>query len=120
MLKTLEIFGFFIICLLLTSCYRNEIRTVSIPVGNLAGQPCFDAIQSSINRELKPNAADGRIKSIKADFDNDAVLVTFNARHMAIKNIEHAIAKAGFSTYDQQGKVSIAAQANAPEGCGKP
>lgn len=105
-----------LVLLCLPGCYRPQVRTVSISVGKLAGPECFDAIKKSIVSELRPSA-NNRIQAIEADFDNHAVVVRFKAQHMAIKNIEHAVAKAGFSTFGPDGKLSTPAQADPPAGC---
>jgi len=103
--------------MLAPGCYRNEIRTVEISVGFLGGEECFKAIQTSVNKELLPNSKDSRIRNFEADYSKHLVKITFDARHMGIKNIEHAIAGAGFSTYDEDGKVSVVARGTPPEGC---
>jgi|GEM_PF-1541383 len=107
---------------LATACYRSETRTIEVPVGHLGGEACFEAIQKALIAELIPrsNPNDTRIKSIKADYGNHAVIVEFKAKDMAVKNIERAIAKAGFTTYNPDGSVSIPAVGQPPQGCAKP
>jgi len=104
------------------ACYRNEIRTIEIPVGHLGGETCFQAINKSITKELIPrnNPNDPRLRSVTADYDAHKIIVQFNARDMATKNIERAIAKAGFTTYNADGSVSIPAVGSPPPGCEKP
>jgi len=105
-----------------SACYRNEVRIEKIPVGHLGGETCFQAINASIIRELIPrsNPNDTRLKKVTPDYENHIVVVEFRAREMALKNIERAIAKAGFTTYNTDGSVSVPAVGSPPQGCEKP
>jgi len=119
-LQTLLFLG----CVLLFSsgCYRDDIRTIEISVGHLGGQKCFDAISKAIKDELVPrnSTTDNRLKKVTADYNAHKIVVQFKARDLAIKNIERAIAKAGFTTYNPDGSISIPAVGSPPPGCEKP
>lgn len=111
-----------VLMLFASGCYRNEVRTIEISVGHLGGETCFKAIQDSIIKELIPrsNPNDTRLQTVTPDYETHKVVVTFKAREMAVKNIERAIAKAGFTTYNPDGSVSIPAVGSPPQGCEKP
>lgn len=101
---------------LLPGCYRAEIRTIEIKVQGVQSEDCFAAIEKSIKGTLlAPKEVVGptsRIRSIDWDEKNEVVKVTFNGMAMAIKNVEYAIAEAGFPAND------VAARGAPPEGCG--
>lgn len=86
--------------LLLTSAcavrHREDVRTVDYAVPGLAGPECSKALLSVLSRT-------GGVIEATPDLANRKVSVTYNSRETAQKNLEHAIAAAGFDVEDTPG-----------------
>lgn len=97
-------------------CFRPDVRTVEINVEGVNSADCFEVIEKKIKATLMaPNEAIGpntRIKSVEWKQAANQILVTFSGRAMAIKNVEYAIADAGFKAND------VEPREDPPEGCG--
>ena len=78
-----------LIALLLTGCFRNDIRTVTFHVAPL------DTEQSAqfLTRSLKDLPG---IKDRQIDLEAQTLTLTFNGLELYLKNIESAIIRAGF------------------------
>lgn len=79
----------FVVLILATGCFRNDIRTAQFKVEQLRS-PEGEAF---IVKALQPVAG---IKEIRPDTEKHTLTVIFNGRDAYIKNIEYAIVKAGF------------------------
>ena len=82
---------------LAAGCYRNDTRTLVVKVEGMNGEVCFEAIRKNLQR-LNPD--NKRVHEITPDYTAQTVTVVFSGRDMAIKNVEYAIAEAGFKAND--------------------
>lgn len=94
--------------LLAGGCYRVEEETVTIAVPQMKSWDCGKLLLD----QLTPVKG---IQSAQPDIDRQQLLVTYDSTLIAVKNIEHLIAGAGF---DANGvPASPEARAALPEGC---
>ena len=91
-----------------TSCFRQDVRTVTFKVPAMKSAECSKIIQGALSR------IEG-IVSAEPDLAQGELDVTYDARKLAIKNIEFLIAGLGFDVDDSQGKPE--AKANLPAEC---
>lgn len=82
-------------CLLVVSCRQQDVREVVIKVPGLKNQACAKIIQDAFMRQ--PG-----IVSVRPDFQNHEIAVTYNSMVIALKNIEFTVAAAGFDANDTQ------------------
>lgn len=80
----------FIAALLLTGCFRNDIRTTTFEIEQLRTPESVQLLANSL-RGLHG------IESIHPDLTNHTCTVVFNGRELYLKNIEYAIVNGGFS-----------------------
>jgi copper chaperone CopZ len=77
---------------LIVSCRKQDMRTVTIGVAGMKNNACaaivVDALQKSQN--LQP-------EWIKADVEKRTVTVTYDSLQRSLRNLEFAIADAGFT-----------------------
>lgn len=96
-------------CLLLCSaCFRQDKRTITVSVPQLASTDCLSIIQTSAKQ------VEG-IEQVTGNLEAKTVDVTYNAMKLGIRNIEFIIAKAGFDANDTP--ATPQARAALPEGC---
>lgn len=85
--------------LLLTGCFRQDIVTVDIAV---------PAMQATEDRQRILSALSGleqeAIKKVELDTDRRIATVTYDSTRLARKNIEHAIASAGYDANEVKAK----------------
>jgi hypothetical protein len=79
---------------LISSCYRPDEITVEVSTPQLAGRADADLIERALTEKNGINME--MVKTVAFDFDQRLVRVTYNAKLTALKNIQHAIAGAGF------------------------
>jgi copper chaperone CopZ len=107
-MKTIVSILFIFVLLGLGACRRQDVRTVIIKTPGMKNQACAKLVQDSFVRQ--PG-----IVSVRPDFQNNEVVVTYNSMVVAIKNLEFAVAGAGF---DANGiKASSNAVAALPAEC---
>lgn len=87
---------------------RNDIHTHTFRVPKVKSPECGQLILNVLAKvggitDVKPNSADGTLT------------ISFDSRTTALKNIEFALAEAGFDVDDSVGRP--AAKAKLPEGC---
>ena len=77
------------ITVLLTGCFRNDIRTQTFHI---------DQLQTQESARLVANALRGLrgIQTVQPDLQDRTCTVVFDGRQLYLKNIEFAIVKAGF------------------------
>lgn len=92
--------------LLLSACFRTDIRTETFEIEQLRSP---ESVQLLL-KALQPLEG---VQKITPDFDNHQLIVKFNGRVLYVKNIESAIVKAGFSLPNHP--ASAAAKAKLPE-----
>ena len=73
----------------LCGCYRMDVRFLTVSVPGLSSDACARPILDALSK------TEG-IKSTKADTVKHEIVVEYDARKLAIKNIEFVIAGAGF------------------------
>lgn len=91
-----------------TSCFRKDVRTVTIHTPQIKSPECGKIVQDAFSQiegvvSAVPNPQAGTVD------------VTYDAKTLAIKNIEFIIAGAGFDANDTQAPAEI--RAKLPEGC---
>ena len=121
--RSIKILAFFLVCaslLAASGCgflkstanrltrFRDDDREVTFHVPALGSPECSKALLDVLTR------VEG-VKEAQPDLAARQVTIRFYSRNLAIKNIEHAIAKAGFEVDDTQG--NAAARAQLPEPC---
>jgi copper chaperone CopZ len=92
--------------LLLSACYRNDIRTATFRIDQLRTPESVQLIGKALQQ------LDG-IQEVRSDVEGRALTVVFNGRQLYLKNIEFAIVNAGFSLPNWPAEAS--AKANLPE-----
>ena len=93
---------------LCTSCYRNDTRIGEFHVPVITSPECLTILEGRLR------GVEG-VESVTADFTTQRVLVKFNGLKAALKNIEFAIANAGFDVNETPAVQSV--KAALPEGC---
>lgn len=76
------------------SCYRNEMRSLEIHVPAMAGEVCKKVIMKQF-LPLRGLEQD----SIIFDYDKRMISLSYNSLEISSKNLEHAVAKAGFDVH---------------------
>ena len=91
-----------LIVLSCSSCRRNDFRVHKIRVPGLKNEKCVEIIQTALVRYTQQPSMDGSIKLDRISFDQSAQAVTieYDSMKVALKNLEHAIAAAGFVAND--------------------
>lgn len=80
-----------VLCVTAVSCRTKDIRTVTIRVPEMKNQSCVQIVTEVIARQQ------GVLReTIAPDPVNRVVIVRYDSMQLAIKNIEHAVADAGF------------------------
>lgn len=77
--------------LLAVSCRREDIRTVTIQVPGMKAPRCVERVVDAVARQQGVQR-----DTINLDLAARTVVVTYDSMQLAVKNIEHAIADAGF------------------------
>ncbi|MBU4200726.1 MAG: heavy-metal-associated domain-containing protein [Verrucomicrobia bacterium] len=88
-MKTLAGILAVLILLGLSACRKQDIRTVVIKVPGMKNPACTKLIQDAFLRQ--PG-----IQSIRPDFQNRELTITYNSMVVALKNLEFTIAGVGF------------------------
>lgn len=89
-------------CLWLSSCRKQDIRSVVINVPGMKNAACAKVIQDAFMRQ--PG-----IVSVRPDFQKREVAITYNSMVIAIKNLEFTIAGAGFDANDTEADTNAVA-----------
>jgi len=87
---------------------RDDERSVTFSIPGLVGAECSKSVLQVLNQH-------NGILNAMPDLTNRTIRVEFNSRTTAIKNIEHAIAGAGFDVDDTQGNAE--AKSKLPPDC---
>ena len=102
----------FLLVLLLAavSCRRHDIRTVLIRVPQMKNEVCVEEVRRPLAR------VDGVRKAETAfDLERRHVTVTYDSLKLSMKNIEFAVAEAGFAANEVP--ADDKARAALPEAC---
>jgi copper chaperone CopZ len=71
------------------SCRMSDVRTVTFPAPQVRGEACRKIVDDLLRK------TDG-VQAEKTIFGEGSITVTYDSLKLAKKNIEHAIAAAGF------------------------
>jgi len=96
--------------LLSASCRRQDMRTVTIRVPEMKTALCATIVATALQKSQSLPAS-----AIHADVSHRTVTVTYDSLLRARKNLEFAIADAGFAADDTPADPRAAA--DLPEGC---
>ncbi len=78
---------------LISGCFRPEFRTITVSVPQMKSEACADRIVAACKR------MDG-VSNVVADLNKKTVDVTYKTLNIGIKNVDFAIAEAGFDADD--------------------
>lgn len=95
-----------ITALLLTGCYRKDVRSFDIVVPELSEPYEIDYIRTVLMplNQLVPGDKHGpKYQEIVGNVETKTLTITYNARLHSKKNIEHAIADLGYQANDIPG-----------------
>jgi len=70
-------------------CFRQDIQTLSVDVPSMRTEACADIVRGALE-------GGEHIESVRVDLEARRVEVAFHGLYTARRNIEHAIAAAGF------------------------
>lgn len=99
-----------ILLVALLGCRQSRPREVVVQVPGLNGAPCAERIREALAQTDGVNLA-----TVQFDYERQQVTVGFDSMNVATKNIEHAIAGAGFDANSIP--ADAAARANLPPEC---
>jgi copper chaperone CopZ len=94
--------------ILSAGCFRQDIRTITVQVPMMKSADCSKIIQDALGR------IEG-VLSAEPDLQEHTIAVTYDARKLAIRNIQYLIAGVGFDADDLPGKPDV--KATLPAGC---
>lgn len=98
-----------VLALGLLGCRRADIRVASIYVPGLGGAECAEPVLTALVRGgVRPG-------DIQVSLETRTVVIRYDSMGLALKNLEHAIAAAGFEANGVP--PDGAAQAALPESC---
>ncbi|MDD4872096.1 MAG: heavy metal-associated domain-containing protein [Kiritimatiellae bacterium] len=101
--------AFILLLVVCTSCRQSDIRTVEIKVPEMKNKTCAQIVANAVGRQagVQPDKID-------VDFAKRIVIVRYDSLVIARKNIEFAIAEAGFQANEVPAKAE-AVKALPPE-----
>lgn len=76
---------------LITSCRKEDIRTVIIYVPEMRNKACIEVVSNALSKLYGVQK-----DKIQFDLSNRTVIVIYDSLKLALKNMEFAIAEAGF------------------------
>ena len=97
-MKTAEICILIFVVCFCGSCRRHDYRTVQIHVPAMKTKACAKIVSKAVYREVQRCHALPEDKPMSVDLGTRTVTVTYDSLKMAQKNVEFAIAEAGFAT----------------------
>ncbi len=96
-MKKITILTLSLLCLFAVSCRRNDFRTVIIHVPDMKNKACAERV---VNVARRMSGGPAGSKNVRVNLDRRTVVVTYNSLKHSLKNIEHGIAKSGFTAND--------------------
>ena len=86
----------------LASCRQHDLRTVTIKLPGLKNEACVEVVRKSLAAVGKQPGLRGAIDVRSAEFslEQRTVTLTYDSMCLALKNLEHYIADAGFAAND--------------------
>lgn len=95
-MRSLPLKAVFILSVLVVSCRQYDYRVAKIYVSGLKNKACAEIVHKAVLTELGKSGALHEDEGIDIDLADRTVTVTYNSLKLALKNIEFAIANAGF------------------------
>ena len=99
-------------CLVGAACHRNDIRTLVVSVPDMNSEACLPFIIQAFAPGGMPLEG---VLDIKPDVPARTLTFTYDSRRIAIRNLEYAITKAGFSANEHPARED--AQRRLPPEC---
>lgn len=99
---------FLILLVFTTGCFRKDVRTIELEIPKLTSRECSKYVLNAL-------ATIEGVTGAEPNLDSQTLSITYNARLTAFKNIEYAIASAGFDVNDTEGRAE--GKAKLPETC---
>lgn len=93
-----------------SSCRKHDYHTVTIRVPEMKNQACAEIVSKAAHGEVSKCRAVHPEKKMEIDLRARTLTVTYDSLKLALKNIEFAIAKAGFSTQEVPANKKAAAE----------
>jgi len=97
----------------LSSCRKHDWDTQTIGVPEMINDRCVAVVSKAANGEINRCRAGHPEKSTHVDLGARTITVTYDSLKMARKNVAFAIANAGFTTTEQDGKIEVPANKKA-------
>lgn len=105
-MKRFATYGVLLILLLLSvSCRKRDIRTALIHVPKMKNEACVERVVKALKN--RPGVLR---ESIEVDQPRRTVLVPYNSIELSLKNLEFAVARAGFQANDVPADANAAAK----------
>ncbi len=98
---------------LLSGCRKKDVTTVVISVPEMKNMACAEIVIRAVNRVERVPVSD-----MNADIGTHEITVTYDTMQRGLKNIEMAIAGAGFQANEVPANAEAAKKL--PEACFKP
>lgn len=92
-MKTAQLLILAILAMFMVSCRRSDIKEAIISVPEMRNRACADIIVRALSSQIGVKGG----PDIKIDLVTRTVTVEYESLVTALKNVEYAIAKAGFS-----------------------
>ena len=98
--------------LLGSSCRRTDYRVYKIRVPELKNERCVEVIRDAFVRYAQQQSMESAIRVDRISFNLDGrwVVVEYDSMKVALKNLEHTIADAGFAANDIPANAGAAAK----------
>lgn len=81
-------------------CRRYDYRTVKIDVPGMKNKACSERVYQAVYQELGQSQALPPKNGVEVNLSERVVKVTYDSLRLSLKNIEFAIADAGFAAND--------------------
>ena len=93
-------------------CRRTDYRAQKIHLPGLKNQACADVVKKALQQyAAQPNLGGALVMDrVRFDFTERTMAIEFDSMKVGLKNIEHAIARAGFEADDIPADTNAAAR----------
>lgn len=91
-----------------TACFRQDVREFPVDVPQLHGDACFQIMRHALM------AMEG-VQDVQPDYPARQIIVTFDSKKLANKNVEYRLTESGFEANGNP--PDLAARAQLPPGC---
>lgn len=99
----------------LTGCYRKDEQTYVISVPGMKNKDCAELIKQALHAPEQGNNPIEGLTHVQMNLPAHQVIITYDSKKIAQKNLEYLICAAGFEANGNPPKPG--SQANLPEGC---